>query len=310
MCWPTRCVQAYGLPTSFDPWVPNGAPNKPRGAACVPSLPSKSGQTPQLSGLLFLHLQNKKVKAHSMSNTLFKWREQGIMILKHTHIYILVKGSYHAWEICTMHVDWNQEWTEGFPEEGIRVWIKGGGEPRSEETGRGWGELRTGHSEAKVESWVMTNDTIQGGNGRGFQNLVMLSGLGIPKVTSELWSDGEKPNQAGISISRHSFPFPVLTEKLKFSFVFIPFRYLGSWLYFLSLFVANCIFHRRMPPIYSFHSTHSTYNVTDACPTESRVRISFSQICMGACDCSPSKVEAEVRLGTSWAVQKRDAAST
>lgn len=195
MCWPTRCVQAYGLPTGFDPWVPNGALNKPRGAACVPSLPSKSGQAPHLSGLLFLHLQNKKVKAHSMSNTLFKWRERGIMILKHTHIYILVKGSYHAWEICTVHVDWNQEQTEGFPKEGIRVWIKGGGEPRSEETGRGWGELCTGHSKAKVESWVMTNDTVQGENGRGFQNLVMLSGLGIPKLTSELWSDGEKPNQ-------------------------------------------------------------------------------------------------------------------
>lgn len=63
------------------------------------------------------------------------------------------------------------------------------GGPRSEETGRGGGELCTG------QSWVMTNDTIQGGNGRGFQNLVMVRGLGIPKLTSELWSDGEKPNQ-------------------------------------------------------------------------------------------------------------------
>lgn len=81
--------------------------------------------------------------------------------------------------------------------------------------------------------------------------------------------------------------------------------YLGSWPYFLFffLFVANCIFHRGMPPIYSFHSTHSTYNVTDACPTESRVYISFSQICMGTRDCSPSKVEEEVRLRTSLSIQ-------
>lgn len=46
----------------------------------------------------------------------------------------------------------------------------------------------------EVENWVMTNDTVQGGSGRGFQHLVMLSGQGMPKLTSEPSSDEEKPN--------------------------------------------------------------------------------------------------------------------
>ena len=80
----------------------------------------------------------------------------------------------------------------------------------------------------EVENQVMTNDIVQGGNGRAFQNLVMLSARGIPKLlTFELSSDEEKPNQHK-QISKHSFLFPILIQIPEFLLAFISFRFSGS----------------------------------------------------------------------------------
>lgn len=73
----------------------------------------------------------------------------------------------------------------------------------------------------------------------GFQNLVMLSGLGMLELTFGLRSGGKKPEQreqASISVSRHSFLCPVLIRKTEFLLALILFSF--SWpLTLLSSFV-------------------------------------------------------------------------
>lgn len=89
---------------------------------------------------------------------------------------------------------------------------------------------------------------------------VMLSGLGMPKLTFVLWSSGEKPNrhmQAYLSVSRHSFLFPVLISRPEFLFTFISFRFSG-FLTLFPVFVHEKLYFPKVDAIHSSHSTCST----------------------------------------------------
>lgn len=206
------------------------------------------------------------------------------MILKHTHIYMLIRGSYplstNLYDMCSLKLGVNLQKLKSLPwrrdqclnKRRGRTQVRGDRQRLRWPVHRSWWGSRgqLGNDKWYCPGWEWERVSERGDGKRPWHSQVNLWAMvrcGKTKLTNQVF---QSPDVL--------LCFLFLQRNLSPDLFLYHLDYLSSWSYFLFLFVANCIFHRGMPPIYSFHSTHSTYNVTDACPTKSRVYILFSDL--------------------------------